>query len=385
METRIGIRRKQTTGAPANTDLRPWELCWSTDGKLYIGVGDTDGHATSVQQTSSGDVSGPSSATSGNFAVFDGTTGKIIKDGGAVGTLSAKDDAAYNSTYYARRYQSWYALGSVVTYSIGTSGGNVPLLSGTNTWSGKQTLSGGIGLGGSTSQYVRGDGSLATLPSSTLIAYTTGDDSAFGVDAMISILSPGTNQNTAIGSGAMKNMVASGSFGSGRNNTAVGYQAMFTPTATSTFECFYNAAFGTYSAYSLTTGSYNAAFGMQSAYSLTTGSSNAAFGYQAGRYVGSGTTANQTPEKGVFLGYDCRASADGNTNEIVIGADAIGNGSNTATIGSSSTTDTYLAGTVHASELSPARPTSAQVTEIVVTNTTPSSNSANSGKLYLVY
>ena len=35
--------------------------------------------------TGSGNVVGPSSATSGNFALFDGTTGKLIKDGGTPG------------------------------------------------------------------------------------------------------------------------------------------------------------------------------------------------------------------------------------------------------------------------------------------------------------
>jgi len=37
----------------------------------------------------SGDVTGPSSATDSNVALFDGTTGKIIKDGGALGALAA--------------------------------------------------------------------------------------------------------------------------------------------------------------------------------------------------------------------------------------------------------------------------------------------------------
>lgn len=38
-----------------------------------------------------GDVDGPASATDGHLAVFDGTTGKIIKDGGAVPTGSGAD------------------------------------------------------------------------------------------------------------------------------------------------------------------------------------------------------------------------------------------------------------------------------------------------------
>lgn len=37
-----------------------------------------------ILSTSNGNVVGPASATDGHLAVFDGTTGKLIKDGGAV-------------------------------------------------------------------------------------------------------------------------------------------------------------------------------------------------------------------------------------------------------------------------------------------------------------
>jgi hypothetical protein len=57
----------------------------------------------------------------------------------------------------------------------------------------------------------------------------------------------------------------------------------------------------------------------------------------------------------VYLGYDTRASASGNTNEIVIGSTARGAGSNTATIGNTSITKTILRGTINAANL----PTSA--------------------------
>lgn len=42
-----------------------------------------------------GDVSGPSSVADGHVAVFDGTTGKAIKDGGALGTAAAADTSAF--------------------------------------------------------------------------------------------------------------------------------------------------------------------------------------------------------------------------------------------------------------------------------------------------
>ncbi len=44
------------------------------------------------------------------------------------------------------------------------------------------------------------------------------------------------------------------------------------------------------------------------------------------------------------------ASADGTNNEIVIGYNAIGKGSNTVTIGNSLITDNYFKGKVHADQ-----------------------------------
>ena len=48
----------------------------------------------------------------------------------------------------------------------------------------------------------------------------------------------------------------------------------------------------------------------------------------------------------MFLGYEANAAAAADTNEIVIGEGATGNGSNTTTIGNGSTTTTYIKGTL---------------------------------------
>gem|GEM_PF-3504186 len=70
----------------------------------------------------------------------------------------------------------------------------------------------------------------------------------------------------------------------------------------------------------------------------TTGNKNTALGHNAGRYIANGTTAKTTGDNGVYLGYDSKASANGTNNEIALGYDAIGNGSNTATYGNTSIT-----------------------------------------------
>lgn len=89
------------TGTPSNLFLRD-DGTWTspagsgdvvgpasaTDGHLAVFDGITgkllkDGGAATA---GSGDVVGPASATDGHLAVFDGTTGKLVKDGGAVPT-----------------------------------------------------------------------------------------------------------------------------------------------------------------------------------------------------------------------------------------------------------------------------------------------------------
>ena len=129
----------------------------------------------------------------------------------------------------------------------------------------------------------------------------------------------------------------------GIHNVASGYRSQYSLTTGT-----YNVASGSQSQYSLTTGSNNIASGYRSLYSITTGSNNIGLVIYAGRYYGSGTDALTSADYGIFIGYDCRASANGNTNEIVIGRTAIGQGSNTATIGNSSLTLLYTPGQLRA-------------------------------------
>jgi hypothetical protein len=47
----------------------------------------------------------------------------------------------------------------------------------------------------------------------------------------------------------------------------------------------------------------------------------------------------------IFIGRQAKPAADSQTNQIVIGDDAVGDGSNTTVLGNSSTTSTRMAGT----------------------------------------
>ena len=107
-----------------------------------------------------------------------------------------------------------------------------------------------------------------------------------------------------------------------------------------------NSLFGASAGTSTTTGNYNTALGATSLGYNETGLHNTAIGYSAGSFYGASYSNLTFPSYSIFIGTDSRASADGNTKEIVIGVDALGNGSNTVTIGDSANTANYLTGSL---------------------------------------
>jgi hypothetical protein len=135
---------------------------------------------------------------------------------------------------------------------------------------------------------------------------------------------------------------------SGNYNTANGHAALHLNTTGSN-----NSANGFQALDSNTTGNSNTANGYQALYSNTTGSNNTANGYAAGQYIADGVTANQTSSNSVYEGYQAYPLASGDTNENVIGNTAIGHGSNTTTLGNSSTIGTWKFGTQHITATAP--------------------------------
>ena len=143
-----------------------------------------------------------------------------------------------------------------------------------------------------------------------------------------------SSHNTGIGYNALHYIAA------GADNTAVGFGALL-----NTSGGVRNSAFGSFAMYQNGTGSYGAAFGYGALRNVT-GGSNSAFGYMAGAAIADGSLTNITSTSSVYLGRDTKALANGDTNEIVIGYDATGLGSNTAVLGNDSITTTALKGNV---------------------------------------
>jgi hypothetical protein len=125
----------------------------------------------------------------------------------------------------------------------------------------------------------------------------------------------------------------------GYYNTALGALALSANTTG-----YRNTALGFQALFANTTGYQNTSLGHSALYSNTTGIQNTAVGYSAGCYT-SASAANAASATSVYLGYDTRSLASGDTNEIVIGHSAIGNGSNTVTLGNTSVTGWYMGAT----------------------------------------
>ena len=120
---------------------------------------------------------------------------------------------------------------------------------------------------------------------------------------------------------------------SGSYDTAVGASAQcFITSGTS------DTAIGYAAQYSITFGSCDTAVGYAAQYYLTTGSYNVCLGYNSQRFLPDGATGVQVFDQCVHIGAASKVSAENTTNEIAVGYNSVGIGSNTSVIGNSSTT-----------------------------------------------
>jgi hypothetical protein len=110
---------------------------------------------------------------------------------------------------------------------------------------------------------------------------------------------------------------------SGTNNTSIGYGA----------------------SYSNTDGGANTSVGTSSLFGNASGVSNTSIGFAAGNYYNVNSILTN-PSHSTFIGASTKALADNGTNETVIGNEALGNGSNTVTLGNDFVIKTYLKGKI---------------------------------------
>ena len=254
-----------------------------------------------------------------------------------------------NLTHY-RSEQGTFRAGSTVTTQVGylASGslvgatnnyafqGSIP--SGTNRWN--------LYMDGTAANYLAGQ---------LLIGTTT--TSAFALDVNGTARTSGeltvNTVNIGLGGGAISNNTRVGLNAlngntTGSNNVAFGQNALQFNTTGGL-----NTAIGTNAGINNSTGSSNTLVGVSSLQNNLTGSLNVAIGRNSGRFIADGTTTLTTANNSMFIGFDTRANADNQTNQIVIGYQAIGLGSNTTVIGNSSTTATTIFGALTANSFIP--------------------------------
>ena len=237
------------------------------------------------------------------------------------GYLPISDTAAMLSPYL-RRTDSTGLLSQVVRTF------------GTQTIGGDKTFSNDIVVNGLT--VGRGGGNSATntaVGASALSASTTGlGNTVLGANSLDALTTG--EDNTAIGYNVLG--TTTGAVG----NTAIGSNSMINTTTGNL-----NTAVGVQSLQGITSGGFNVGAGGRALIYNTTGSNNIAIGYSAGETI-SGGASNTIANTSIFIGRDTKAAADNQFNQIVIGHDVTGNGSNTVTIGNSSITNNYFTGNI---------------------------------------
>ena len=154
---------------------------------------------------------------------------------------------------------------------------------------------------------------------------------------------------------------------SGALNNAFGYYSL-----RSNISGWSNVGIGAY-ALTHSLGDNNVGIGLSVLSGVYSGNSNVGIGFEAGRYFnGGGSTEVSQLSNSIYIGAETRASANNVTNEIVIGYQSFGAGSNTVTIGNSNITKTVIGGVIQkrALDTAPASATATGTTgEIRVTST----------------
>lgn len=212
--------------------------------------------------------------------------------------------------------------------NAGTGGLNKNVFIGDSTigQNATSTATGNIAIGHPVSSGISPGGSLTTGSSNTLIGSSAGSSITTA------------NGNVAVGTNSCKFVTT------GVGNVGVGNgSALKLTTGTS------NVFVGFGSGGEATVGDSNTSVGAFSLAKVISTGDNTAIGIYSGYYRGStGTNPNDSCSQCVYLGGFTRSiAAGGATNEIVIGYNATGNGSNSVTLGHTTVTNTYLRGDIN--------------------------------------
>ena len=355
MASKITIKRSLTAAAPAGLSFGEMAFVQGsglTANQLYVGISGGNPAWVGAQIGTTGTWTDNSAQTSlaTQYAIEQRITSKISASTTGVSSFNGVTGAVTGVS-------SFNGLTGAVS-GVTTSAAN--------TFTQLNTFSAGISASGATFTGLISGATATFSRDITVNTMTVGlgkssdtNNVAIGVDALASNTSDydslGVN-NTAVGCAALSaNTTGSSNVGvgkgtlsqnttgvenvgvgeralnsnkTGNGNLGMGYNALGGNTLAN-----YNVGLGYNTLSSNTSGSNNTGVGVGALSSNTTGSNKTAIGYDAGRYRGTATTNLTTGTGGIYIGYQARGSTLAQTNEIVIGVDALGLGSNTDVIG----------------------------------------------------
>jgi hypothetical protein len=319
-----------------NTAIGSRALRALTGGTVNTAIGNSSLAAltTGFQNVSIGDQAGGLLQTGSNNIFIGNNAGKLINNGIDWVKFNTKCIYIGNSTKSALENANneivigfeAQGLGNNKTV-IGNSATIATKLFGTLETVGDATINGiKVGLGPGT-----GNSTNTAVGLTALNANTSGaDNTAIGYLALN--VNTTSSFNTALGAWALR-------LATGARNTALGRTALYNQTTASD-----NIAVGYFCGENITSGGANVLIGSSAFNNATTGINNVAIGHQAARFLTDGTTSLNS-STGIYIGQGVRGgTAATETNAIVIGAGALGLGSDTTVIGNSSTTKTKLFG-----------------------------------------
>lgn len=292
-----------------NTGVGHQALFSNTEGENNVALG---------ADSMAGNVTGTFNTAIGTSALLQNTT--------ASNNTAVGGEALYNNTTGNNNA----ALGYLALNSNTTGANNIAV--GNRALQNASTNSSNIAIGNNALQLNTGGNGQIAIGLNALSLNTTGN---FNTAIGLSACTAGTtgSYNTAVGYSAMYSVTV------GNDNTALGRNALYSVQAGNA-----NTGIGQQAMANLgNTGASgvdsNTGIGWQVMYNVNTGFQNTAVGRQAGRTLTSGSL-------GLYLGFFTTASSASAINEIVIGANATGAGSNTVVIGNTSITTTRLRGAV---------------------------------------
>ena len=351
----VGANSLYTTTTDNQTAVGASALQKNTTGTLNTAIG---------YQAGFNNTTGVSNTSLGYQAMYtDTTTGYNT----AVGTQALFSNVGSNNT--STGYKSLFAnttagLSSAVGYQslMSNTTGNYNTAIGAQSMQTNTTGNSNTALG-QMSLYLNTTGNSNTATGIySLYANTTGGNNTSSGQQSMSTNTTGS-YNTVSGYSALNSNTV------GSSNVSTGYNSLYNTNATVTAGIFIvgqsytikaigttdftllGASANTVGVVFTTTG---VGVGTGTAQINTASSNNTALGTSAGQYIANGSTAATVVNNSVLLGANAYPLADNQINQIVVGYQAIGLGSNTAVFGNPSIATTQLQGNVGVGTSSPA-------------------------------